>query len=334
MHTPLMRTRLASRRRLLAPALVAVLTLAGCSGGDSSSDGSAPDSLRRRRARATPSSSDSASATTTPYLPVPGRGRAHRPGQRRSTVGERAVVAWRAAPEAGRRARHDGRPGWRRPRSRSPSRAGSSTTATRTLDAVLRARDGHERRQDRPRRAGRCPLYLARRAQHAARGVDVREQLQAVPEPAVPGRSSSRGDKAKVCLVYLAPEHGDLTAVSFRPTQDFDADHLDRRGRPSREADRSRSTRSRQERRLTGRPAATRRVWPRRRAPGPTDDARRHAPALTLGSLRVDDAGGAGADGGHHQRGLPPAVRRAGRRALRLRDDHLPRPGRGRRARR
>ena len=29
------------------------------------------------------------------------------------------------------------------------------------------------------------------------------------------------GDKVKACLVYLSPHHGDLTAVSFRPTQDF-----------------------------------------------------------------------------------------------------------------
>ena len=29
------------------------------------------------------------------------------------------------------------------------------------------------------------------------------------------------GDKVKVCLVYLAPEEGELTAVSFRPTQEF-----------------------------------------------------------------------------------------------------------------
>lgn len=28
-------------------------------------------------------------------------------------------------------------------------------------------------------------------------------------------------DKLKACLVYLSPHHGDLTAVSFRPTQDF-----------------------------------------------------------------------------------------------------------------
>jgi len=30
------------------------------------------------------------------------------------------------------------------------------------------------------------------------------------------------GDSTKVCLVYLAPDRGDLTAVSFRPTQEFD----------------------------------------------------------------------------------------------------------------
>jgi hypothetical protein len=30
------------------------------------------------------------------------------------------------------------------------------------------------------------------------------------------------GQKLKVCLVFLAPKKGDLTAVSFRPTQEFD----------------------------------------------------------------------------------------------------------------
>lgn len=30
------------------------------------------------------------------------------------------------------------------------------------------------------------------------------------------------GDTTKACLVYLSPDHGDLTAVSFRPTQEFD----------------------------------------------------------------------------------------------------------------
>ena len=33
----------------------------------------------------------------------------------------------------------------------------------------------------------------------------------------------THGKKATVCLVYFAPGHGTLTAVSFRPTQDYDA---------------------------------------------------------------------------------------------------------------
>jgi hypothetical protein len=32
-----------------------------------------------------------------------------------------------------------------------------------------------------------------------------------------------RGTKASVCLVYFAPRHGKLVAISFRPSQDFDA---------------------------------------------------------------------------------------------------------------
>jgi hypothetical protein len=35
-------------------------------------------------------------------------------------------------------------------------------------------------------------------------------------------KSFKGGDKGKFCLVYLAPDKGDLTAVSFRPVEDFD----------------------------------------------------------------------------------------------------------------
>ena len=38
----------------------------------------------------------------------------------------------------------------------------------------------------------------------------------------MPARFTS-GAKESVCLVYFAPDHGTLTAISFRPTQDFDA---------------------------------------------------------------------------------------------------------------
>jgi hypothetical protein len=32
-----------------------------------------------------------------------------------------------------------------------------------------------------------------------------------------------RGTKTSVCLVYFAPDHGKLVAISFRPTEDFQA---------------------------------------------------------------------------------------------------------------
>lgn len=35
-------------------------------------------------------------------------------------------------------------------------------------------------------------------------------------------RKFKNGDSVKACLVYLAPDKGDLTAVSFRPDQEFD----------------------------------------------------------------------------------------------------------------
>ena len=43
--------------------------------------------------------------------------------------------------------------------------------------------------------------------------------------PCEPGsfpKKFKTGRKLKVCLVFLAPKKGDLTAVSFRPTQDYD----------------------------------------------------------------------------------------------------------------
>ena len=67
--------------------------------------------------------------------------------------------------------------------------------------------------------------------------------------------------------------------------------------------------------------------------PGPLDNGRheRDARLPDAGVAARRDAGRAGADGGHHQRRLPPALRRAGCRSLRLRDDHQPRARRGRR---
>jgi hypothetical protein len=41
-------------------------------------------------------------------------------------------------------------------------------------------------------------------------------------EPGVFPKTFKTGRKLKACMVFLAPKRGDLTAVSFRPTQDYD----------------------------------------------------------------------------------------------------------------
>jgi hypothetical protein len=41
-------------------------------------------------------------------------------------------------------------------------------------------------------------------------------------EPGLFPKKFKSGRKMKACLVFLAPKKGDLTAVSFRPTQDYD----------------------------------------------------------------------------------------------------------------
>lgn len=41
-------------------------------------------------------------------------------------------------------------------------------------------------------------------------------------EPGLLPKSFPTGESADTCLVFLAPDKGDLTAVSFRPTQEYD----------------------------------------------------------------------------------------------------------------
>ena len=49
--------------------------------------------------------------------------------------------------------------------------------------------------------------------------------FQSTFKPCSPGffpKPFKGGDKGRFCLVYLAPDRGDLTAVSFRPVEEFD----------------------------------------------------------------------------------------------------------------
>ena len=66
------------------------------------------------------------------------------------------------------------------------------------------------------------PLYLLDGRNTLLQASTFRARFPACPSTPLPARFT-HGKKASVCLVYFAPDHGTLTAISFRPTQDFDA---------------------------------------------------------------------------------------------------------------
>ncbi len=66
------------------------------------------------------------------------------------------------------------------------------------------------------------PLYVLDGRNTLLQASTFRARFRPCPSTPLPARFT-HGKKAAVCLVYFAPDHGRLTAVSFRPTQDFDA---------------------------------------------------------------------------------------------------------------
>ena len=88
------------------------------------------------------------------------------------------------------------------------------------VEPLLRARHDHQPRRDRPRRPPAAALHR-RRHQHPRRATTFASAFTPCEPGAFPKKFRT-GKKIKVCLVFLSPKKGELTAVSFRPTQDFD----------------------------------------------------------------------------------------------------------------
>jgi hypothetical protein len=66
------------------------------------------------------------------------------------------------------------------------------------------------------------PLYLLDGRNTLLQASTFRAAFPPCPSAPLPAKFT-HGKRAKVCLVYFAPGHGTLTAISFRPTQDYDA---------------------------------------------------------------------------------------------------------------
>jgi hypothetical protein len=65
------------------------------------------------------------------------------------------------------------------------------------------------------------PLYIVDGRNTLIEASDFASTFKPCPSKALPD-TFENGDRTKVCLVYLSPRHGELTAVSFRPTEEFD----------------------------------------------------------------------------------------------------------------
>ncbi|MFC4783572.1 hypothetical protein ACT8ZV_03810 [Nocardioides sp. MAHUQ-72] len=206
-----MRKRLASSA-LLVSALVAATTLTGCSDDDAPAD---------TASGSTPVSGSASSPTPTeekPYLPVPDGVELTAQGSELA-VGDDAVVAYE--PRQGTVGVLDVRVTGLEKTSFARSFDGwQLDKATRkTNPYFVRATVENVGRTDLGGRA--VPLYIVDGRNTLIEASTFASSFKPCPSTPFP-KKFGHGDKVKTCLVYLSPRHGDLTAVSFRPTQEFD----------------------------------------------------------------------------------------------------------------
>lgn len=201
MHNDRMLTRAATT--LLAPVLASALVLSGCSGDDSP----------------TPAEGDSSSAAAGPtdYLDVPDGVDLTAQGSE-LTLGDSATVAYEprqdevAALEltvsAIEKASFKLFVGWKL------DKATLSTTPYFVRVKVANVGDA-----DLGGR--RVPLYAVDGANKLIESSTFASTFKPCPSDSFPDKFG-QGDTFKTCLVYLAPDRGELTAASFRPTEEFD----------------------------------------------------------------------------------------------------------------
>lgn len=195
-------------RQLLA-VLTAAALLAGCSGND--------------EPKSEPSTGSSSSTTSTPsaaetnYLDVPDGVELTQPGSELS-LGQSATVAYEPRQDTVaalkikvtklQRVTFDTFIGWKLDKKiRKTTPYFVDTKITNVGDTDLGGRP--------------VPLYIVD-GQNRLIEASVFTQVFHPCAGATLPKKFENGDSTKACLVYLSPDHGDLTAVSFRPTQEFD----------------------------------------------------------------------------------------------------------------
>lgn len=215
----------ALRQGAIGLALVALLGVAGCSGDDTGPSLSDPSSS------SVPSSAGSSTATTeateasssatveaAPSLPVPAGVELTEPGSQ-LTVGETATVAYQ--PNQKEVGVLDIKVTRIEKTSISKSLVGWDLDEQQQKANPYFVRATVTNRGDSDLGGRRVPLYVVDGTNALVESTSFASSFTACQPGSFPDAYPT-GTKVKVCMVYLAPGKGELTAVSFRPAQEYD----------------------------------------------------------------------------------------------------------------
>jgi hypothetical protein len=202
--------------RVLARSLAVVLSgalLAGCSGtGDKKGD---PDSSTSPSTST--SGSPSPTPSETPYLPVPDGVELTKQGSMLA-VGDSAVVAYQ--PRQNVVGVLDLRVTRLEKTSFKESFAGWKLDAATEKSTPYFVHVRVKNVGDSDLGGRRVPLYIVDGTNTLIESSSFASTFKPCPSTPFP-KKFGPGAKADFCLVYLSPNKGELTAVSFRPTEDF-----------------------------------------------------------------------------------------------------------------
>lgn len=208
-------------RRTLAPAALlatATLALAGCSGGGSSSSTTgAPGTGGTSKTGTATSGADGGSTSSTPAVTVQGVALTA-PGTK-LVLGKPAKVSWHPDQKTTGVMKVSVTKLQKVPMSTFKDwRLGPATQRSTPFFVHASVRNlGKSALSGVP-----VPLYLLDGRNTLLQPSTFRAHFPACPSTPLPPKFT-RGKKASVCLVYFAPDHGKLTAISFRPSQEFEA---------------------------------------------------------------------------------------------------------------
>jgi hypothetical protein len=195
----------------LGAALLAGALLAGCSGDAKDPEASEPTSTGT-------SATDGPSASAGPYLPVPDGVELTAQGSQ-LTVGNTATVAYEV--KQGVVGVLDIKITRLEKTSFKKSFVGWDLDQGQKHANPYFVRVTVTNRGDTDLGGRRAPLYIVDGENTLVESTSFASSFEAC-EPGTFPKKFKTGKKTKVCLVYLAPRKGDLVAVSFRPTQEFD----------------------------------------------------------------------------------------------------------------